>query len=100
MLAFEIHVNGKRRCIAGIFVKLEQSLSGSKERNPNTDMKVITTGTLLIAAISMLAGCASPQRGIAYGHEQEFRRQLAQSIPMKEYGYTIKELRFTPDYKK
>jgi hypothetical protein len=33
-------------------------------------------------------------------HEQEFRRQLAESTPMREYGYTISALRFTPDYKK
>lgn len=39
-------------------------------------------------------------RGPAYGREQELRQQLAQSIPMKEYGYTIRELRFSPDYKK
>jgi hypothetical protein len=38
--------------------------------------------------------------GPAYGHEQEFRWQLAESIPVREYGYTIKELMFTDDYRK
>jgi hypothetical protein len=63
-------------------------------------MKPTTTAALLLIVLTMLAGCASPQRGAAYGHEQELRRQLAESTPMREYGYTIKELRFTPDYKK
>lgn len=48
----------------------------------------------------MLTGCASSRKGTAYGHEQEFRRQLAETTPIRDYGYTIKELRFTPDYKK
>jgi hypothetical protein len=55
---------------------------------------------LLGAVLTMFVGCASPQRGAAYGREQELRRQLAESTPMKDYGYTIKELRFAPDYKK
>jgi hypothetical protein len=38
--------------------------------------------------------------GPAYGHEQEFRQQLAESVPMKEYGYTIKDLMFSDDYRK
>ena len=38
--------------------------------------------------------------GPAYGHEHEFRQQLADSVPMKEYGYTIKDLRFSKDYQK
>ena len=63
-------------------------------------MKTPIVATLLVTVLTMLAGCASPPRGAAYGREQELRRQLAESIPMKEYGYTIKELRFSPDYKK
>ena len=41
-----------------------------------------------------------PTFGPAYGHEQEFRQQLAESVPMKEYGYTIKEFIFSDDYRK
>src|SRR5258705_1577152 len=63
-------------------------------------MKALTTFPLLLVALTMVVGCASPQRGAAYGREQEIRRQLAGSIPMKDYGYTIKELRFSSDYKK
>ena len=55
---------------------------------------------MLLVVLTMLAGCASPQRGTAYGREQEVRRQLAATPPMRDYGYTIRELRFTPDYKK
>ena len=60
-------------------------------------MKAPILAFLLGAILTMFVGCASPQRGAAYGREQELRRQLAESIPMKDYGYTIKELRFTPD---
>ncbi len=63
-------------------------------------MKPTTTAILLLVVFTILAGCTSPQRGAAYGREQEFRRQLANSNPMREYGYTIREVRFTPDYKK
>jgi hypothetical protein len=63
-------------------------------------MKAPVLAVLLGAVLTMFIGCASPQRGAAYGREQELRRQLAESVPMKNYGYTIKELRFTPDYKK
>jgi hypothetical protein len=63
-------------------------------------MKPFTIFTLLLVALTMHVGCASPQRGAAYGREQEVRRQLAECIPMKDYGYAIKELRFSPNYKK
>ena len=63
-------------------------------------MKPIFVSVVLVVALSMLAGCASPPRGAAHKHEQEVRRQLANSVPMKDYGYTIKELRFSDGYKK
>jgi hypothetical protein len=63
-------------------------------------MKTTTTAAMLLAAIMILTGCASPQRGDAYGHEQEFRRLLAENVPVKLHGYGIKDLRFSPDYKK
>jgi len=51
-------------------------------------------------AASASTSAPPPVRGVAYGLEQELRRQLAESIPMKQYGYTIRELRFSSDYKK
>ncbi len=36
--------------------------------------------------------------GPAYGHGQEFRTRLADSIPMKEYRDTIRDLKFSKDY--
>ena len=51
-------------------------------------------------AVMKRPGSASPQLGAAYDREPELRRQLAESVPMKDYGYTIKDLRFTPDYRK
>ena len=58
------------------------------------------TAVLLVTVITILTGCASPQRGAANDREQELRRQLAESISMKDYGYTIKEVRFAPDHTK
>jgi hypothetical protein len=55
---------------------------------------------LLGALLISLASCASPQRGMAYGREQEIRRQLGESRPVRDYGYIIKDMRFSTDYKK
>jgi serine/threonine protein kinase len=51
-------------------------------------------------SLAPAAGQPEATFGPAYGHEQEFLRQLAESIPVREYGYTIKELMFTDDYRK
>jgi hypothetical protein len=63
-------------------------------------MKTKIRSALLVTAIIILAGCASPRKEAAYGHEQEFRQQLAESVPVKDYGYSIQDLRFTEDYQK
>jgi len=63
-------------------------------------MKNATT-SLLTAFCILLIGCATTSsKGPAYRHEQQFRQQLAESIPVKEYGYTIKQLVFSQDYHK
>ena len=43
------------------------------------------------------AGCKGKQRGPAYGHEQEFRKQIAESRPVKEWGYSISDVRISDD---
>jgi hypothetical protein len=63
-------------------------------------MKYAALAILLGTIFAIMTGCASPPRGAAYGREQELRAQLADSIPVREYGYVIQELRFSPDYKK
>ena len=63
-------------------------------------MKTLITSTILAIGLAALVGCASPGKGTAYGHVQEFRQQLAESVPVKTYGYGIKDLRFTRDYEK
>jgi hypothetical protein len=63
-------------------------------------MKTSTIAEMLLAATMIFTGCASPQRGDAYGHEQEFRRQLAKTDLVREHGYGVKDLRFSADYKK
>jgi hypothetical protein len=64
-----------------------------------TFMKTKTTLGIL-AAFILLVGCVTPHRGPAYGHEQDFRQQLADSVPVKDWGYKIQELRFSEDYQK
>ena len=67
--------------------------------------------------LAVLVGCASPRNGRGQGdqadsgwvnthqgpahrHQTEFREELAQSIPVREFGYRIKDLRFSEDYQK
>lgn len=63
------------------------------------NMKRATFVVWLLTVLALWAGCASPQRATS-AREQEFRTQLAESIPLKTYGYAIKDLRFSPDNKK
>jgi hypothetical protein len=61
-------------------------------------MKRYLSIALLLAVCAIVAGCASHPPGLAYGHQLEFRRQLFHSVPVVEYGYTVKDLRFSKDY--
>ena len=65
-----------------------------------TIMNTKITSALLATGLSIIVGCASPGKGAAYGHEQEFKQQLTESVPVKDYGYKIQDLRFSEDYKK
>jgi hypothetical protein len=78
-----------------------------------TKLRITAVGIALVAVVALAVwqqsragrSTTAPPAGLASDseqgvHEQEFRRQLAESTPMREYGYTISELRFTPDYKK
>ncbi len=62
-------------------------------------MKRQSTLSVLVA-LTLLAGCATPRRGPAYGHEQEFRRQVGDSVPVKDWGYRIQDIKFSEDYQK
>ena len=64
-----------------------------------TFMKTKTTLGIL-AVLTLLVGCATQPRGPAYRHEPEFRRQLTESVPVKDWGYRIQEMRFSADYHK
>ncbi len=64
-----------------------------------TAMKIQATLGIL-AAFTLLVGCATEHRGPAYRHEQEFRQQLTDSVPVKDWGYRIQEIRFSEDYRK
>ena len=80
-----------------------------------TKLKITAVGIALVAFVAVMVwqqsrarrwtANTSPQADAAYGteqefREQEFRRQLAESTPMRDYGYTIDGMRFVPDGKK
>lgn len=57
-----------------------------------------TLGILL--AVTLWVGCATQHRGPAYGHEEQFRQQVSESVPVKEWGYKIQAIKFSEDYQK
>jgi hypothetical protein len=75
--------------------QLQPKAAPNKER---TCMKRPLLIALFLAVCAMVVGCASNPPGLAYGHQLEFRRQLFRSAPVVEYGYAVKELRFSKDY--
>lgn len=60
------------------------------------------TNTILVAITAMMLfiGCASQHKGAAYGHENLFRQQIAETVLVKDWGYKIKDVRFSDDYRK
>ncbi len=63
-------------------------------------MKPLTTAALLFIFLATFIGCVSPPRGAESSRENEFHRQLADTLPMRDYGYMLDVLRFSPDSKK
>ncbi len=61
-------------------------------------MKQLAAATLLIVFHAILAGCASPSSTTR--REEQFRKQLEQTVPVKDYSYTVQDLRFSADSKK
>ncbi len=54
----------------------------------------------MLTTLALLVGCATRQKGPAYGAEQEFRRQLETNRVVTYYGYKVQEVRFSGDYEK
>jgi hypothetical protein len=64
------------------------------------EMKIRITIILALSVITLLVGCASAKRGPAYGHERQFREQLATNTLVTALGYEIEDVRFSQDYQK
>ncbi len=62
-------------------------------------MKTLTT-VMLFGMLALFVGCDRNARGPAYGQQQEFRRQIADSIPVKQWGYSIADVRVSDDAQK
>jgi hypothetical protein len=63
-------------------------------------MKTLHTAAMLLGAITLFMGCDRKVLGPAHGQQQEFRRQVADSIPVKQWGYTIADVRISEDAQK
>jgi hypothetical protein len=63
-------------------------------------MKRVVGRSVLIGLLMLSAGCKGKQRGPAYGHEREFRKQIAESQPVKEWGYSVSDVRISQDGQK
>jgi hypothetical protein len=63
-------------------------------------MKSLLRSVTLATAFTVLAGCTTVDRGPAYGHEKEFRRQVADSEPVRDFGYKILSITFSEDFRK
>ena len=62
-------------------------------------MKPLATA-MLLGTLTLFIGCDRNARGPAYGQQQEFRRQIADSIPVKQWGYAIADVRVSEDAQK
>src|ERR1017187_1647252 len=62
--------------------------------------KIAVTGILF--ALALVTSCVTQRevnnRGPAYGHEDLFRQQLTNSKPVREWGYTVDDVKFFEDY--
>ena len=54
----------------------------------------------IVTIFTLVASCATQHKGPAYGHEQEFRRQLEASRVVTYYEWKVQEIRFSHDYEK
>ena len=79
---------------------LHFALDGKDCQEPYMKERIATVGVL--AALTFLAGCATHHeaKGPAYGREEVFRQQLANSKPVKQWAYTIEDVRFSDDYRR
>jgi len=59
---------------------------------------IITTLSLL--ALTLFVGCVGQEKGPAYGQQQEIRRQIADTAPVKKWGYSIADVKLSDDAQK
>jgi len=77
------------------------SFDGSASSHANNkNMKTFLSSRLLVTFLLLTIGCSSPRKGRDGSHQEAFRHQLSESILVKEYGYRIKEVRFSKDRQK
>jgi hypothetical protein len=60
-------------------------------------LSTLQASTASITVTLPEAAYVTQHKSPAYRHEQEFRRQLMDSVPVKDWGYKIQEIRFSGD---
>ena len=63
-------------------------------------MKIHITLTTIAVSILVTGCCSWHPKGPAYGHEEEFRKQIEASLPAQKWGYKIAEIRFSDNREK
>src|SRR4051794_6324575 len=56
--------------------------------------------TMLFGVLTLFVGCERKERGPAYGQDHEFRKQINDSVPVKQWGYTVADVRLSEDAQK
>jgi hypothetical protein len=54
----------------------------------------------MLCAVALVVGCDRKERGPAYGHQEEFRKQINDSVPVKQWGYRVADVRLSEDAQK
>jgi hypothetical protein len=59
-----------------------------------------TLPAVALAAFTIFTGCSSLLQGADFAHKDLFRRQIAESLPVKEWGYKVQDIRLSDDTRK
>ena len=51
----------------------------------------------LVFLVVLFVGCGSNPKGPNFVDLGEFKRELSDTVPVKKYGYTVKDVRLSPD---
>src|SRR5260370_25220766 len=50
-----------------------------------------------LTALTLLTGCNSPLHAAGFAYKDLFRQQIEESVPVKDWGYKVQEIRLSDD---